>query len=120
MKSGFSDTLDRILRSFGMKSADVVGYVINSQKTKQKLLSLGYNIGDRICPPVHGFIYLDQYNSSLDTVLEYLTKLDYGCIIIFRVNDSTKRLYSTKYTVNSPHSYEFSNGRHFGVVVKGI
>ncbi len=120
MRNGFSETLDKILRQFGMMSSDVVGYVVTSDKTKQTLLNLGYNIKDKIYPPVHGFIYLDKYNSSLDNVLEYLTKLDYGCIIVFRINDSTKRLYTSKFTVNKPHMYEFGNKRYFGAIVKGI
>lgn len=120
MKSGYSKTLDMVLKQFGMTPGQVVCEVwSNKPYVKGVVSSLGYKVENDAGSPLHGFILLSYDTSTVENIKKALTKLDNGCIIVFRVNSKTIKFYGSKtYLKYSPYAYYYGNNKYLGVIIK--
>lgn len=84
MTTGFSKTLDLILRKYGLKTDGVMGATVLADKTNKRLMEMGYLTAKGLYYDKLGFVYLSQAATDMPTIIEAFEKLDVGCILIFR------------------------------------
>lgn len=124
MKSGFSKTLDRILRQFGMRTGGVIGTNLGAPITMNMFArKFGYRIESGLSTPNYDFVYLSLGETNLSNIMYALTKIDYGCIIVFRMNKelmTTRTMDAIQKALHSKlYLYEFDDNKFFGVLLKG-
>lgn len=122
MKNGFSTTIDKILRRYGLKTRGCIGTVWSGgSKTWLKLLELGYMVERGITKPDYDYIILSKEKSTLDNLLLALTRVKTGCIIVFRADGiPINKLHSLAKTTGSVLSFYFYNREdaYIGVLFK--
>lgn len=130
MKNGFKEVVDKILRSYGLlTTSDCIGAVwANGDWSWLTLSSMGYRVERGISNPPYDYVIMSKGKSTLPNILEALTKIKTGTIIIFRADsqdivDSTALLQQFRgvsvkfYPYNSPSDAKVSN--ILGVIFKG-
>ena len=87
MKNGFKEVVDKILRSYGLKTtSDCIGAVWSEGNFMYAVLrTMGYRVEDGINNPPYDYVIMSSKKSTLPNILEALTKIKTGTIIIFRV-----------------------------------
>jgi hypothetical protein len=125
MKNGFNDTVDRVLRRYGLLTRDCVGTILsNRDATWRALRHKGYRIEKGVNNPDYDYIILSKEFSTVSNILEALTKIKVGCIIIFNGNvigtGKLTSLAKATGTVLSFYSYGKESEKKFlGVLFKG-
>lgn len=121
MKSGFKVTVDKILRSYGLKTSDCIGTVWADGDINWRLLNaMGYRVEQGINNPDYDYIILSKNKSTLKNILLALTLIKVGCIIIFRADGELKSLstWNTLSRLLGLWIYEYDNGKILGVIFK--
>ncbi len=84
--SGYKGTLDKVLKKFGMTNRDALGTVWSEGTFTWDILnSMGYNVEKGINKPTYDFVVIAK-KASLADVLEALTKINIGGIIVFKLD----------------------------------
>lgn len=125
MKSGFSGTVDTILRKYGLRTDGCVGtYWGGREENWTNLLALGYRIEKGIINPEYDYVIISKDKSVLTNLMLALTRTKVGCIIIFRADElpftELDRLAKLTGSVLSFFSYGKETERKLlGVLFKG-
>jgi hypothetical protein len=121
MKSGFRETLDKILRQFGMLTSSVHGTVWAVGDSMWKILTaMGFKVENGIKEPNYDYIILSEKMSDAERILISLTKVDYGCIIIFRADKLQNiSLWNSFKLLGDFYVFEYNPNKLLGVIVKG-
>lgn len=118
MKSGFRATLEKIFRDFYVPKQGVHGTVWAVGDTMWKIVSaMGYRVENGISNSYYDYVILSEKKSKLENVLLALSKIDYGCVVIFRVSSDFSVAYNyipgTKLTL-----YKYGDNKYLGVLLK--
>lgn len=122
MKNGFKETVDKILRKYGLKTRDCVGTVwADGDWSWLVLNAMGYRVEKGIKNPDYDYVILSKGKSTLKNLLEALHKTKLGCIIIFRVENMVSDAYLLAKAFNlGLHFYEYEDHKKaLGVLFKG-
>lgn len=125
MKNGFRDTVDKILRKYGMKTIGTIGTVWSSGDYSWLVLNaMGYRVERGIDKPDYDYIILSQKKSTLENILKALTLIKLGCIIVFRA-DGNRQLIEFLKMMNKINGhletsfYGYGEDKVLGVILKG-
>lgn len=125
MKRGFSETVDRILRRYGLRTDGCVGTYWGGKETNwTNLLAMGYRIEKGIISPEYDYVIISKDKSVPNNILLALTRTKLGCIILFRadmvkIGDLLRIAKSTGSTL-SHYTYGNQEDRKLlGVLFKG-
>jgi hypothetical protein len=125
MKNGFSETVDRVLRKYGLKTGGCVGtYWGGREENWTNLLAIGYRIERGIINPEYDYVIISKEKSTPMNLILALTRTKVGCIILFRgdvvgIGDLTRIAKSTR-SVLSFYSYGLEKDKKYlGVLFKG-
>jgi hypothetical protein len=124
MKNGFSETVDKVLRRYGLKTSDCVGtYWGKGESNWTNLLAMGYRIEKGIINPEYDYVIISKENSTISNLLLALTRTKLGCIILFRADNFNLRLERVAKSTGSVlsfYSYGLEKDRKLlGVLFKG-
>ena len=125
MKSGFRDTLDFILKKFGMTNRDAIGTVWSVGESMWLIIqAMGYRVERGISHPTYDYIIISEKKSILPNVLDCLTKLNSGGILVFRLIDELKTIkVMNALPIVTGHKlfvYEYGENKLLGVLGKNI
>lgn len=125
MKNGYNEGLKEALARYGMSNYNVAGTVLEGDDwSARKLIELGYVVFEGGEPQgTDDFVFLSKAKSNLQNIIWGLTKVDNGCIIVFRVDSdkSGKQLLTTLYRLRRfIDMIEYDEGKYFAVIVKGM
>lgn len=100
MKRGFKQTMDLILRGYGLRTDGLIGTILSDGDYSWLALNaMGYRVEKGISNPTYDYIVMSKEKSTLTNVLECLTKIKEGCIIVYRV-DGKLELSRVMYDLN--------------------
>lgn len=122
MKNGFKETVDKILRRYGLRTSDCIGTVWADGDISFRILNaMGYRVEKGINNPDYDYVILSKGKSTLKNVLLALTLVKVGCIIIFRADGELKTItcWNLLSKLFGLHIYEYDNGKILGVIFKG-
>lgn len=125
MKNGFSETVDKILRRYGLRTDGCVGTYWGGGETNwTNLLALGYRIEKGIINPEYDYVIISKEKSVPNNILLALTRTKLGCIILFRGDGlgivELTRIAKTTGSVLSFYSYGLERDKKLiGVLFKG-
>lgn len=123
MKRGFRETVDKILRSYGLKTtSDCIGAVwADGDWSWLTLNAMGYRVEKGISNPPYDYVILSKGKSTLHNVIEALTKIKLGTIIIFRADGEMQdvKTWNILSDLFGLHTYEYGDGKILGVIFKG-
>jgi hypothetical protein len=125
MKNGFSETVDKVLRRYGLRTDGCVGtYWGGGEENWTNLLAMGYRIEKGIINPEYDYVIISKEKSTPINLVLALTRTKLGCIILFRadgmgIGDLT-RIAKTTGSVLSFYSYGLEKDKKLlGVLFKG-
>jgi hypothetical protein len=123
MKRGFKEVVDKILRSYGLKTtSDCIGAVwADGDWSWLTLNAMGYRVEKGISNPPYDYVILSKGKSTLPNILEALTKIKTGTIIIFRADGELKTIktWNALSHLFGLSLYEYRDDRILGVIFKG-
>lgn len=125
MNRGFKDTVDFILRKYGLKTRDCVGTVWSDGDWSWLTLNaMGYRVEKGITNPDYDYVILSKGKSTVQNVFKALTVVKTGCIIIFRAdgNEELVKLITTLYNLRVGLTFSYwlySDNKVLGVLFKG-
>jgi len=125
MKNGFSETVDKILRRYGLKTDGCVGtYWGGRESNWTNLLAMGYRIEKGIINPEYDYVIISKEKSTPMNLTLALTRTKLGCIIIFRADmvpiADLLRLAKATGSTLSHYTYGLEEDRKLlGVLFKG-
>jgi protein-arginine kinase len=124
MKRGFKETVDKILRSYGLlTTSDCIGAVwADGDWSWLTLNAMGYRVEKGISNPPYDYVIMSKGKSTLPNILQALTKIKTGTIIIFRAENLELMDLENlaKLTGSSFSCYEYENYKKIlGVIFKG-
>lgn len=122
MNNGYSETVDKILRKYGLLTRDCVGTMwSNGTKNWKSIKALGYRIERGIDNPDYDYVIISKEYSTLENILRALTITKVGCIIVFRADNREVKTINTWdiFTkLGKFYLYEYNN-KILGVIFKG-
>jgi hypothetical protein len=120
MKSGFKETLDFILKSYGMTNRDAIGTIWSVREAMWLIVqAMGYRVERGINHPTYDYIILSEKKSTLENILLSYAKLNSGGIIVFRHFANT-RLPEIMKTLKIPfNAWQYNRGI-LGVIGKDM
>lgn len=122
MKRGFKEVVDKILRSYGLLTSDCIGTVwADGDWSWLALSAMGYRVEKGINNPTYDYVIMSKGKSTLTNILEALTKIKIGTIIIFRADGELKTIKTWNALSNlfGLHIYEYGDNKILGVIFKG-